>query len=514
MNQSQPNIPPPTRPKYLFVLDGVERIGNRLPHPALIFLYLTVLVMVASWLLNLLGVSVMDPGTKEELAVKSLLSVEGIQYIITSMFGNFIEFKPLGLIIVFTLGIGLAERVGLFEAAIRRTLLKAPKVVITYAVLFIGIMGSVAADSAYIIVPPIAAMVFHMFGRNPIAGLAAGIAGTGCGFTANLLVSGFDAMLAGISTEAAHTINPNIVVHPVDNWYFMSASVLVLTVVGAFVTERIIEPRLGTYDGDVEVKLDDNEEDNSLINKGLRNTFISVVLFIGVIVTALYVPNSPLRGEDGSILNSPFMSGINTIILLFFILIGLTYGITTKKIRRIDDVVKKMAESINDIAPFIVLAFFIAQFIAYIQWSNLSTLTAVNGANLLESANLSGLPGVILLILVTAVSSLFITSGTALWALLAPIFVPMFMLLDFHPAFIQVAYRIADSATNMITPLNPFVAIMLGFLMKYDKKAGLGTHIALIFPYTVAFLIAWLVMIIVFAVFNIPIGPGVPMHLK
>ncbi|WP_462410793.1 AbgT family transporter [Neobacillus sp. Marseille-QA0830] len=502
------------RPKYLSLLNGVERAGNRLPHPVLIFLYLTVFVVLVSWILNKIGITVAVPGQKGELAVKSLLSAEGIQFMLTSMISNFVEFKPLGLVITFTLGVGLAEKSGLFEAAIKRTLVKAPKGVITYSVLFIGIMSNIAADSAYIIVPPMAAMIFHLFGRNPIAGLAAGIAGTGIGFTANLLVSSFDAALSGLSTHAAQAIDPGVVVKTVDNWYFMSASVIVLTIVGAFVTEKILEPRLGSYQGDVKVELDDETTKNPLIGKGLRNTLIATVLFWGLIVLALLIPDSPLRGKNGSIMESPFMDGINTILLLFFLVVGLAYGITVKKITGIHDVVKIMGESIKDISGFIVLAFFIAQFIAYLGWSNLTVFTAVNGADLLKSAHLSGMPAVILLVLVTALSSLFVTSGVGLWSLLAPIFVPMFMVLGFHPAFIQVAYRIADSVTNMITPLNPFVAVMLGFLIKYDKKAGLGTHIALVFPYTVAFLIAWIVMLLVFGLFHIPVGPNVTMYLE
>nr|WP_263326896.1 AbgT family transporter [Neobacillus sp. Marseille-Q6967] len=513
MNQ-QPSKETQRSHKNFSILEGIERLGNRLPHPALIFLYLTVFVMIISWLLNFLKVSIIQPGAETELTVKSLLSAEGIQFMLTSMPANFIEFKPLGVVLVLTLGVGLAEKVGIFEAAIKKTLIKAPKSIITYAVLFIGIMANIAADSAYIIVPPLAALIFHLFGRNPIAGLAAGIAGTGSGFTANLFVSSFDAALSGIATEAAQVVDPNITVNLTDNWYFMSVSVIVLTIVGAFVTERIIEPKLGKYQGETKVTLQNTDREDPIINKALRNTLISTLLYIGVILLALYLPNSPLRGENGSIMNSPFMSSMNTIIFLFFLVIGLTYGISAKKITSMNDVVKTMAESIKDISGFIVLAFFIAQFIAYLQWSNLSMFAAVGGADLLESINLTGLPAVIVLVLLTVFSSLFVTSGTALWALLAPIFIPMYMLLDFHPAFIQVAYRIADSVTNMITPLNPFVAVMLGFLMKYDKKAGLGTHIALIFPYTVAFLIAWILLLIVFAVFNIPVGPGVPLHLE
>lgn len=512
MNQNQ-QTSMSERPKYAFLLDGIEKAGNKLPHPVLIFIYLTIFITAASWILHTIDASVMMPGTKEVVAVNSLLSAEGIQFILTSMIDNFVGFKPLGLVLVYTLGIGLAEKTGLFEAAIRKTLIKAPKQIITYAVMFIGIMGSVTADSAYIVVPPMAAIIFHLFGRNPIAGLAAGIAATGCGFTANLLVSAFDAALSGLSTEAAQTIDPTIVVHPVDNWFFMSASVLILTFVGAFVTEKIVEPRLGTYNGDVKINLEEDSSHHPLVTKALRNTLLAAILYVAILVIVLYLPQSPLRGENGSIINSPFMSGINAIILLFFAIIGLTYGITARKIRSVTDVVKIMSDSIKDISGFIVLAFFIAQFIAYLSWSNLTTYIAVHGAELLETANLTGLPAIILLIIVTSVISLFVTSGVGLWSLLAPIFIPMFMLLDFHPAFIQTAYRIADSVTNMITPLNPFVAVMLGFLMKYDKKAGLGTHISLIFPYTLAFLLAWIIMLIIFAVFNIPVGPGIPMYL-
>ncbi|WP_237389648.1 AbgT family transporter [Bacillus sp. USDA818B3_A] len=513
MSQSQSTMKQ-QRPKYMFLLDGVERAGNKLPHPVLIFLYLTIFVMIASWILNLLGTSVIVPGKKEELIVKSLLSAEGLQYMLSSTIGNFVEFKPLGIVVVLGLGVGLTEKVGLFEAAIKKTLIRAPKGFITYAVFFIGIMSNIAADSAYIIVPPMAAMIFHLFGRNPIAGLAAGIAATGIGFSANLVVSSFDAALSGLSTQAAHTIDPKVIVHTVDNWYFMGISVFVLTIVGAFVNNKFVEPRLGNYQGDVHIDLDDETNKDPLVRKAIRNTFLSAILFWGLIILTLAVPHSPLRGENGSIAASPFMNGINTIILLFFIVIGLTYGITVKKIKGIQDVVKMMGESIKDLSGFIVLAFFIAQFIAYLSWSNLTVFTAVNGAELLESMHLTGLPAIILLVLVTVLSSLFVTSGVGLWSLLAPIIVPMFMVLGFNPAYTQVAYRIADSVTNMITPLNPFVAVMLGFLIKYDKKAGLGTHIALVLPYTIAFLVVWIIMLVVFALLNIPIGPGVEMYLK
>jgi aminobenzoyl-glutamate transport protein len=503
-------------PKTGRILNTIERFGNRLPHPAMLFLYLIIIIMILSWLLHFLGASVTQPGTGEQLAVKSLVSSKGLLYIIDSLFSNFIEFKPLGLVLVFTLGVGLAEKVGFFDAAIKRTIIRAPKSIISYAVIFIGIMGSITADAAYIIVPPIAAMIFMLFGRNPIAGLAAGIAGVGCGFSANLFVSAFDAMLSGISTEVAQTIDPNMIVKPVDNWYFMSISVFVLTIVGGLVTEKIVEPRLGPYKGNEKITFDNDKDPkvSLLISKALRNTLIAAIVYIALVILALFIPDSPLRGENGSIIDSPLMSGISTFIFLLFIIIGLTYGVTAKKINSPTDAVNYMIEAIKDISGFVVLVFIIAQFIAYLQWTNISLLTAVNGAELLKSVDLVGIPAIILLVLLTVISSLFITSGTALWSVLAPIFIPMFMLIDIHPAIIQVSYRIGDSVTNMITPLNPFVAVMLGFLMKYDKKAGLGTHVALILPYTIAFLIVWLIMLIAFLLLDIPIGPGVTMNIK
>lgn len=493
-------------------LDLVERIGNRVPHPVMLFLYLILFIFVISLIGSLLGLSVVHPSKGEELVVKSLISSEGLHYILSSMVSNFTGFKPLGLVLVMVLGIGLADKTGLFEAAIKRALVNAPKRSITYAVMFIGILGNLASDAAYVVVPPLAAMIFKTFGRNPIAGLATGIAGVGCGFTANFIVAGTDALISGISTEVAKIVNPEIVVTPIDNWYFMSISVIVLTLVGGFITDRIVEPRLGKYE-------DDNPSESlveisPLMNKGLKNTAIVGILYVGLLALFLFIPNSPLRGENGDLLKSPFMDGIIPILLFFFISIGLTYGVSLGKIKSSRDAVTYMGEAIKDMAGFIVLVFVIAQFIAYINWSNLAIWLAVSGSELLKSIQLDGFTAILLFIGITTIMSLLITSGSALWSVLAPIFVPMLMLLDFHPAFIQVAYRIADSATNMITPLNPFVAVMLGFLVKYDKKAGLGTHISLILPYTIAFLLVWVIMLIIFAIFGIPVGPGVSMYIE
>lgn len=489
------------------ILNGIEVVGNKLPDPFILFAILAVLVIIASAIFNAFGATVIHPGTGEKLVVKSLASGEGIQYILTSMLDNFTGFAPLGLVLSMMLGIGLAEKVGLLDYAIKKTILKSPPALITYTVVFVGIMGNIASDAAMVLIPPLAAMVFYKVGRNPIAGLAAGYAAAGAGFTANLLIAGTDALLAGISTEAAKIIDKDIVVTPVDNWYFNSVSVFVLTIVGGLVTTKFIEPRLGKYEGDaVEEAI---AEDPPNARKGLRNAGIAGLLYVALVLVAIYLPNSALRNEDGGLIPSPFLSGIIPIILFFFITIGVTYGLTVGNIKSSKDVAAFMAESMKDLAGYIVLIFAIAQFIAYFSWSNIATWIAVNGAEFLKDIEFTGIGLIIGYIIFTALLNFLITSGSAKWALEAPVFVPMFMQLGYHPAFTQAAYRIADSSTNIVTPLMPYMVIILSFMQKYDKKAGMGTFIALMLPYSITFLLSWIILILVFYFFNIPFGPGI-----
>lgn len=492
------------------LLGRVEVFGNKLPDPFILFVCLALIIVVASVAINSMGVTVVHPGTNKTLPIKSLLSHEGIQYILTSMLTNFTEFKPLGLVLAMMLGVGLAEKVGLLEVAIKKTILNAPKALITYAIIFTGIMANLAADAAFVIVPPLAAMIFYTVGRHPLAGLAAGFAGVGSGFTANLIISGTDGLLSGISTEAAKTIDPSTAVSPAANWYFMAASVFVLTVIGAVVTEKIVEPRLGNYKGK---KRNDFGEISEAEAKGLKNSIVATCIYVVVLAVFLFWPNSPLRNEDGGIVPSPFLDGIIPITLLFFVVVGSVYGITVGKIKNSRDVPAYMTDSMKDMASYIVLIFAAAQFIAYFNWTNIGTWIAVEGADALKALNLTGLPVVVGFVFSTVVLSLLIFSGSAQWALEAPIFIPLFMLLGYNPGFIQAAYRIADSSTNVITPLNPYMIVILAFMKEYEPKAGLGTIISLMLPYTLAFLGIWIIMLIVFAVFGIPLGPGVYMYL-
>ncbi|WP_175615372.1 AbgT family transporter [Piscibacillus halophilus] len=493
-------------------LGAVERLGNKLPDPFFIFVYLAAFVMVMSAIANAFGATVEHPGTGEHLEIRSLLSGEGLQYITGSMLDNFTGFAPLGLVLAMMLGIGLANKVGLLETAIKKSILNAPKSLITYAVIFIGILGNIASDAAFVLVPPLAAMVFYTVGRHPLAGLAAGFAGTGAGFTANILIAGTDALLSGISTEAAKAVDDTINVTPVDNWYFMIVSVVILSVVGALITEKIIEPRLGTYKGDAAGK--EFEEVTAVETRGLRNAAIAGLVYLGLVALAVAWPNSSLRNEDGGIIPSPFLDGIVPIVLLFFITIGVAYGVTVKKITSQGDIPKYMAESMKDMSGYIVLIFAAAQFINYFNWSHLGTWVAVNSAEFLTSIDMTGLPVIIGFVLLTALLNMIVFSGSAQWALEAPIFIPMFMLLNYDPAFIQAAYRIADSSTNIITPLNPYILIVLAFMREYDKKAGMGTLISLMLPYSLIFLSIWIVLLIIFFVTGIPFGPGVGVYLN
>ncbi len=502
-----------TEKKGLFqrFLDIVERVGNRLPDPFVLFIGLAVMMIIVSWIFNLFGASVIHPGNGETMAIKSLISAEGLQFILTSMLDNFTGFAPLGLVLVMMLGIGLAEKVGLLDYAVRKTILKSPPFLLTYTVVFVGIMGNLASDAAVVLIPPLAALVFYKVGRHPLAGLAAGFAGAGAGFTANLFVAGTDALLAGISTEAARFLDDTMTVTPVDNWFFNIASVFILTIVGGLITTRFIEPRLGKYTGDAVEE--ENSDDSPKAKRAFIHSMLAGLLYIALIVGTIFIPNSPLANEDGGLIPSPFLDGIVPIILFFFIIIGVTFGISVGKIKSSKDVSKYMTESVKDMSSYIVLVFAIAQFTAYFNWSNLGTWVAVNGAEFLTSINFTGMPLIVGYIIFTALMNFLITSGSAKWAIEAPIFVPMFMQLGYHPAFTQAAYRVADSSTNIITPLFPYMVIILAFMQRYDKKASIGTYISLMLPYSIAFLLTWIVLIMGFYYLGIPFGPGIHAHL-
>lgn len=494
----------PTRSDRFYA--RVERLGNALPDPFVIFVVLAVVVIVLSAIVAGFGASVAHPTTGEILAVRSLASGEGLVYMLDSMIDNFVGFAPLGLVLAIMLGIGLAERVGLLAVCARRLMVSAPARLATLTTCFVAINMSIASDAAMILLPPLAALVFSEIGRHPVAGFVAGFACAGAGFTANIFVVGTDVLYAGLTTEAAKIIDPEASVTPVANWYFNIVSTLVLTVVGAVVTDRVIEPRLGRWQPSGAIE---TIEEAPNASRGLRNAGLASLAFLALVLAALFWPGSPLRNAEGGLVPSPFLSSIVVVIFLYFVTVGLAYGITTGAIRSSSDVAQKMTQSIADLASYIVLVFAAAQFIAFFSWSRLGTWLAINGAESLIAIDFIGFGLLLAYSCLSALLEFLITSGSAKWALEAPVFVPLMMQLGYDPGFIQVPYRVADSSFNILSPTNPYLYVALGFLKRYVPEAGLGTLMAAMLPYALSFFVVWQVLVAIFYFLNLPVGPGV-----
>lgn len=488
------------------ILGTIERVGNKLPHPFILFLYIIVILAVASAVLAAMGTSVINPTTQETVYVQSLLSRDGLVWLLENMIGNFSGFAPLGMVLAMQMAIGLAEHVGLLTTFMRRAILGVPLWALSGTVMFLGINGSIASEASIIVIPALAATAYQTMGKHPLAGLIAGYAATNAGFTANVLITGTDALLCGVTEEAARVIDPQATVSPASNWYFMIASTIILTFVGVFISDKIITPRLGTYQSEAKEQ-EQEREATPLERKGLRNAGLFTLLYIALLLICVVPSNGFLRGEDGSLLNSPFLSGIVPILVIFFILVGVVYGKTVGTLKNAGEIPVVMAQSLTSLTGYIVLVFVIAQFIAMFNYTNLSMVIAVNGAAALQNAGFTGVPLLIGLVIMSAVVDLFMTSGTAKWYIFAPIFVPMLMLLGYSPAFAQAVYRIGDSIANPITPIYPYLPIVIGMAQKYDKNTGMGTIISLMLPYSLSFLVVWLVQAVAWQVLNLPLGP-------
>ncbi|MET3683287.1 aminobenzoyl-glutamate transport protein [Alkalibacillus flavidus] len=490
-------------------LDRIERVGNKLPHPITLFAILAVLVIVISAIVSSTGLSVEHPGDGSEVTVNNLLDKEGIRYLFGSMVDNFIGFAPLGVVLATMLGIGVAERSGLISAALRGFVMSVPNFLITGGLVFAGIMSSVASDAGYVVLPPLGALIFAALGRHPLAGLAAAFAGVSAGFSANLFLSGTDVMLAEITTDAASIISPEYAetMNVAMNYWFIIVSVFLLTFVGWFVTDKIVEPRLGEYKGEYREDVTGLEK---IEVKGLIWAGISLLVSLIGFSLLVLLPDAPLRADDGDIIQSPFMSSLVPIIMILFFIPGLVYGIVTKEIKSDKDVANQLSDTMASMGMFIVLAFTAGQFVAYFKETELGLVLGVYGAEFLQEANFTGIPLIIGFILVVGFINLFIGSASAKWAMLAPVFVPILMELGYSPEMTQMAYRIADSSTNIITPLMTYFAIIIAFAQKYDKNMGIGTLISVMFPYSMAYLVIWTLMLIVWMLTGIELGPGSP----
>lgn len=493
------------------VLDRVEYLGNKLPDPIVMFIGLMFLILIGSFLGALFKLQATNPATGETIKAVNLLSGEGIKRILTESIDNFSAFPPVGMVLVVMIGIGMAERTGYFEAIMKRTIEVAPKKLILPTIILVGIIGNVAGDAAPVVLPPIAAMVMIKLGYHPFAGLVMAYAATLGAFSANLLLGMGDALVAGFTESGARLIDPGYTANIAMNYYFIAASALLLLPVIYFVTTKITIPRLGNYEGK-SLKNDSLSKDETSALRWANGAMIMTVLLFLIML----IPKKGLlrNAETGSIINeSPFMDSVVFIITILFFVPGLVYGLRAKTIRSSKEFGHILSESMGTMGSYIVLVFFAAQMLAYFNWSNLGPIIAIKGANVLQDLDVHGLPLIIGFVILAGMVNILIGSASAKWAILAPVFVPMFMLLGYDPAFTQMIYRIGDSFTNPIAPMLPYLPLLLAFAKKYEKDVGLGILISNLLPYTVILFVVWTTFLIIWYLLGIPVGPDGDIYL-
>lgn len=481
------------------LLHNIEKYGNKIPHPSLMFFYLTALMVLISAASEILSYQAINPITHELVAAKSLISGDGIRYMLTNMVKNFMGFAPLGIVLVAMLGIGIAEKSTLLQHILTSIVKHAKSYMLTFSVAFMGIISSLGADSGYVVLIPMSALLFQAAGRSPIAGIATAFAAVSGGYSANLLVGPIDAVLAGISTEAYRIVDPLGEVTVTANWLFM--------IVSAFFIASIITAITHYRDWPDYIPAQTHDATPSKAQVSFNSVIIFTVAFTALLAYLTIGEHAILRDPvTGSITKSPFISSLVILISLYFAIAGLLFGFSNGVFNKGKSVILAMEETMATMASYLVMMFFAAQFIAYFAWSNIGLIIAIDGANFLSSLAVSKSLLLIIFILVTAFINLFIGSASAKWALMAPIFIPMLALVNVPPEQVQLAYRIGDSSTNIITPMMPYFALVLAFAQKHDKEAGLGTLMAAMLPYSIAFLIAWPTLFFIWLTLGLPIG--------
>lgn len=498
----------------LRLLDIVERAGNRLPHPLVLFFVIAAMVPVISWIVAKTGWVLHHPTTGKEIAPVNLLAPDQIQRIFTEAVSNFTSFPPLGTVLVAMIGIGVAERSGLISSLLKMMVLNVPRSLITATIVFAGIMSSIATDAGYVVLVPLGAVLFASMGRHPIAGLCAAFAGVSGGFSANLVLTSLDPLLAGFTQSAAQLYDPAYQVNATANYYFMIASVFLITVAGWLVTDKVVEPRLGKWDASQMAEPIETGLTEQTGNER-RATWVALVTFliVGGLVAWMIVPEQGLlRAADGTL--APFYKSLVLIIAIAFIIPGIIYGAMTGSVRNPADVAKMTGDTMATMGSYIVLAFVAAQFVAYFNWSNLGLMFALSGAQFLKAIGLGEVPLLVGILFLSSMINLFIGSASAKWALMAPVIVPMMMGLGYSPELAQATYRVGDSVTNVITPLLPYFPLIVAFAQKYDPKLRMGTLISSMLPYSIAFAIGWTILLLGWYFAGLPLGPEAPMQYQ
>ncbi|MEM7050007.1 MAG: AbgT family transporter [Acidobacteriota bacterium] len=496
------------------VLNWIEVVGNKLPDPALLFVFGLIAVWLASWLLSGVRFDDIDPRTGEAIIINNQLTGTALATFLSGMVQTFTGFHPLGVVLVALLGVGVAEHTGFINAGLKGLLSFTPKALLTPMLILVACVSHTAADAGYVLVIPLGGVIFYAAGRHPLAGIAAAFAGVSGGFSANFIPSGIDPLLQGLTQAAAQIIDPAREVNPLCNWWFTSASTALVVFVGWFLTDKVVEPRLSS----TPVELEEGEEIpqlESLESNERRGLWIALasVAVAGILLIIATVPSdSPMRAPNGEItaFAAPLMQSIVPLIFLFFLLPGVVYGYAAGTISGSRDIIQGMSKAMGTMSYYIVMAFFAALFIAAFGSSNIGALIALKGASFLQALGLPGQVTIVGIILLAAVVNLLVGSASAKWALLAPIFVPMLMQLGISPELTQAAYRVGDSTTNIITPLMPYFPLVVVFAQRYVKKTGIGTLVSMMLPYSVVFLIIWTVFLIVYWGLGLPLGLQAP----
>ena len=502
-------------------LDAIERVGNKLPDPITLFLGLAVIVVLVSWLCSALGVKALNPATNEYVEVQNLFSVYGIQYLWSNVITNFSGFAPLGMVLVAVIGSSVAEKSGFLVALMKRFLGKSKPWIVTLVVIFLGINLNIAGDAGFIVLPPLAAILFMSIGRHPLLGIYTGFASVAAGFCANLIIGLADALAYGFTEAAARMINPDYAASISINWYFLIVSCLLLTVVGTVLVETFLARRFTITKEELAAFSFEESSEGGVTDvqkKGLRVAgiaFLAYMVIVLLLSLPIFGPTAVLADETGSLTNSaaPFTKGIVFTVTLALMVPGIAYGVAIGKYKNDKDVWADISLGFSEMGNYVFMCFFISIFTNFFSVSKLGTILAISGANGLKAIGFTGVPLMIGLIIVSCIVNLFIGSASAKWAILAPVFVPMMMLMGYDPAITQLVYRIGDSITNPLSPLFTYMPVVLGFAQKYDKKVGLGTVIANMLPFSICFAITWIIQVIIWVAFNLPLGPGGAIYL-
>jgi aminobenzoyl-glutamate transport protein len=530
------------------MLDGIEKLGNKVPHPVMMFLYLIILVIVLSHIMYLMGVSVTEqiavqdpqemgiqyyqnttaPGVvnphepydqhfsiqTRTIAIKSLLTVEGIRFLFASFVSNFQGFGVVAVTFIAMMGAGAAEGAGLMSAMIRKLVHIAPRKLIAFFIIFVGVLMSVASDAGYLILIPLGAAAFLSLRRHPLAGMAAAFAGVGAIFGVNLLLTPIDSMLTEITNEAIHLVGGQPLTI-VANYFFAIVASIVIAIVATIVTERVVEPRLGKYipeDGVLDNNGGNDDELTPAENRGLKFALYGLIGVVVLVSLLTFPPGAPLRDPNtGSIIGAtPFMDSLLLIITLIFLVSGICYGIGAGTVKSSNDVIKSITKTFSGLAGLVFMLLMISQFIAYFNYSQMPTVAAIAMAEALEKANIGVLPLLAGLILVIMLLTIIIPGVVPKWAIFAPVFIPIFYRLGVAPQTVLAAYRVGDSPVNVITPLMVYLPFVVTVAQRYQKKAGLGTIVALMLPYTLVIAVVWIALFLIWVALGIPLGPGYP----